>query len=49
MNPKLKHFIEDNEDITLIGIAWSCFWRLYMIFIGVGIALAVLSAFVSSN
>lgn len=42
MNPKLKDFIDDNEDITLIGIAWSAFWRLYVVFIGIAIVLSVL-------
>lgn len=30
MNPKLEKFLEENKEITLIGLAWALWWRLYV-------------------
>ncbi len=43
MNPKITKFLSDNTDITLIGLAWSLFWRLYLVIIGVAVVIGVLT------
>ena len=30
-NPNLREFLEINDDKTLIGFAWSCYWRLSIV------------------
>lgn len=39
-NPKLKDFITD--DTTLIGLAWSCYWRVSLIIWLVAIVISAL-------
>jgi hypothetical protein len=35
MNPNLENFIKDNPKLTVLGLFWAGFWRLYaLIFIG---------------
>ena len=34
-NPSLKEFLEVNDDKTLIGFAWSCYWRLTLVITGI--------------
>lgn len=44
MNPKFDAFLKDNKEMTMIGLAWSLFWRLYAVILGVVFALAFFSA-----
>jgi len=30
-NTNLREFLEINDDKTLIGFAWSCYWRLSIV------------------
>jgi len=34
-NPNLVEFLEVNDDKTLIGFAWSCYWRLSIVMMAV--------------
>ena len=44
-NPTLKEFLECNPKLTILGLAWSGFWRwLLIIFIG----SFIIGGFVSS-
>ena len=49
MNPKLTEFLKENENITLLGLAWSLWWRLYVaalvVSFGLIMFLAILGAF----
>lgn len=44
MNPKFDAFLKDNKEMTLIGLAWALFWRLYVVILGIAFALAFFSA-----
>ena len=33
-NPKFTKFLEDNKEIGLIEVAWSLFWRIYLVTLG---------------
>lgn len=48
MNPKIKDFLEDNPDMTLLGLSWALFWRLWVVMYGVIIGVSVLVGFVGS-
>ena len=43
-NPKLKEFLEENKEQTILGFAWSCYWRLYVTILGIVIAIGILAA-----
>ena len=43
-NPKLKKFLEENPEQTILGFAWSCYWRIYVIVFVVAFAIAILCA-----
>lgn len=30
MNPKVKDFLEEYPNLTLIGLFWAGWWRLYL-------------------
>jgi hypothetical protein len=40
-NPKLKDFLEENKNKTLIGFFWSMFWRFYVFLLGIYLACLV--------
>ncbi len=42
-NPKIEDFMEDNPDITMIGLIWSLYWRFIVIMFGVYIVLDLLA------
>lgn len=44
MNPLFKKFVEDYPDMTLIGLGWAIFWRLYICFFAVGVLAAIFLA-----
>lgn len=41
-NPKVKDFLEEKPNLTVIGLYWAGLWRLYAIFFAAAVALAVL-------
>ncbi len=52
-NPKLKEFMEQNPDKTLLGFGWSVYWRFLILvlaievslFVTLGIIMVLLSVF----
>jgi hypothetical protein len=42
-NPKFKDFLEENNNITLLGLFWAMYWRFFVIVFGVGIVFSILS------
>lgn len=43
---KLKKFVEfldENPDITILGIAWACYWRMLLAIIGVYLFFAIMA------
>jgi len=44
MNPRFDKFLEENKHITVLGVAWAFFWRMYIVLFGIGFFVGVLSA-----
>lgn len=42
-NPKLDDFLEEHEDVTVMGLFWAGYWRLALIVMGVAILVALLT------
>jgi hypothetical protein len=42
-NPQLSEFLKTKKDITVIGLFWAGFWRLYAIVLGIAIVVAILA------
>lgn len=45
---KLKKFVEfldENPDITILGIAWACYWRMMLVIMGGYICFAIIAIF----
>ena len=34
-NPKLRKYMEENEDVTIMGMMWSMYWRWFIVIMGV--------------
>jgi hypothetical protein len=55
MNPKIKRFLDDYPDITLVGLAWALLWRFWLLVYGgfflacfvIGFVLGLVGAIVS--
>ena len=47
LNPKIKDWLKKNEDSTMLGLAWACYWRLtatiYALILGVYLVVAILT------
>jgi len=41
---KVKDFMEKHKDQTMLGFAWSLYWRLYVVIILVSIGIGILAA-----
>jgi len=41
-NQKLSEFMKENPNQTILGFAWSCYWRLYVTIFGIAIVIALL-------
>jgi hypothetical protein len=39
INPKLTEFLDKNKEITLVGLVWAGFWRMY---VGIMVACGLL-------
>ena len=46
LNPKVKDFLQENGDKTMLSFAWSCSWRLtafiYTMIFAIGVVAGVL-------
>ena len=47
-NPRVSDFLERHKNITMIGMMWSLWWRLYLAIIAVSFAIAIVVAGVST-
>ena len=43
INPKFSKFTKDNPDITILALAWSFYWRLFVVGMGVAFVIGVIS------
>lgn len=43
-NPKFREFLDSKPDVTVIGVFWAGWWRLFAIIYGVCFALLILGA-----
>ena len=43
-NPKLSEFIKENPNLTIMGVVWAGWWRIYVTILGVCFAIGFLSA-----
>jgi hypothetical protein len=44
-NPKVEDFIKANPNKTLVGMAWSMYWRLWLVMIAIYLAAGIAMAF----
>ena len=47
INPKVKDFLEEHKDVTIIGFAWACYWRLTLVVMVVWGVLALIASLFS--
>jgi hypothetical protein len=43
-NPKIKDFLKEKPDLTVMGLFWAGWWRLYVAVLGIALAFGALSA-----
>ena len=43
-NPKLQEFLKENKNQTILGFAWSCYWRLYVTIFGIAFVIGLIAA-----
>jgi len=48
MGKKLKDFLAENPDITIIGLAWSLFWRIHLLLFVAYFGFIVVMMFIAS-
>lgn len=48
MNPKIKDFLEKKPDITVVGLAWSLFWRFCIVYFLVVVAAYFIVGFIDA-
>ena len=44
LNQKIKDFIEKNQDLTILGLAWAIYWRVYVCAFAFGVIMMTLVA-----
>jgi len=42
-NPKVKNFLKDNSEMTVLGLAWAIIWRVYAIIFCAGFIYGFIS------
>ncbi len=42
---KLGEFLDANPDITILGLAWACYWRMLLAFLGGYAIFAIVAIF----
>lgn len=43
-NPKVREFLKEKPDLTIIGLYWAGFWRLYLAVLAGAFAIGLISA-----
>jgi len=43
-NPKVKKFMEENPEQTMLGFSWSLYWRLYVMILAICFGIVIISA-----
>jgi len=43
INPKFSKFIEDNPNITMLGLSWSLYWRIFLVVFSTAFIIGVVS------
>lgn len=38
----VKEFLEEHQNVTVLGFAWSCYWRLMLTIYGIAFGIGVL-------
>lgn len=41
----VEKYFEENPDVTVLGFAWSCYWRMMLAFLGVYVCFAIVAIF----
>jgi len=47
-NPKIKDYLKDKPDKTLIGLFWAGWWRLMLVIYGAAFGLGMLTVLADS-
>jgi len=47
INPKVKDFMKDYENMTIIGLYWAMLWRFYILVMAIAFALGIVSVIFS--
>lgn len=42
LNPKLKDYLDENEDVTMIGIFWAMYWRFFVVVFVIFLVLSLI-------
>lgn len=42
---KLAVFLEENPNLTIVGLAWACYWRMILTLLGVYAVLGTIAIF----
>lgn len=42
-NPKIKDFLEQKPNLTVIGLYWAGYWRLFLAIFGVYLAFVIIA------
>ena len=45
LNPKVKDFLKDYEDVTMLGMMWALYWR-WLIFVWLILGVLILISFI---
>lgn len=40
---KFKDFLEEKKDITVVGMGWALFWRVYVVIVAVIFGISLLA------
>jgi len=43
LNPTVDKFTEDNPNITMLGFAWACYWRLFAVMFAIAFVIGIIS------
>lgn len=46
-NPKIVKFIDENEDLTILGLYWAMTWRFMIVYLGICVFIVGLSSLIN--